>query len=74
MLVLRGDRVHVAGHLDRPQPAVRIEVDDDGVRDHRLAGDELDVVARGHRERLHRIGGRQHGRLPGRGPGLGTGG
>ena len=34
------------GHLDRPQPAVRIEVDDDRRLDHRLGRDELDVESR----------------------------
>ena len=54
---------HEARHLDRPQTPRRIPVDDDGILDHRLAGHELEVIARRHVEGLQGVGGRQRRRL-----------
>ena len=80
VLVGGGDRVHVADHFDDPHAALWIEVDRNRVLNHRLAGDELDPVARLKNERLHRVSGRKGGRGShrlgrGRGAGLrfGTG-
>ena len=53
---------HEAGHLDHPEPALRIPVHDDRILDERLAGDELEVVAGRHRERLQRFRWRQRRR------------
>jgi hypothetical protein len=44
-LPARLDVGHVAGHLDSPQAAVSVPIDDHRVLDHRFAGDELNVVA-----------------------------
>jgi hypothetical protein len=51
---------HVPGHLDDPDPPLEIPVHHDGILHERLAGDELDVIARRHVEALHGVGGRQH--------------
>ncbi len=58
-----GDVLHIADHLDDPEPALRIPIDEDWLLDHRFAGHELDVIPRRHRERLHLVGGREDGRL-----------
>ena len=43
-----GDVLHIADHLDDPEPALRIPVDEDWLLDHRFAGHELDVIPRRH--------------------------
>ena len=57
-----GDVLHVAEHLDDPQAAVRIEVDEHRLLNHRLGGHELDAVAGRQEERLHLVLGREDGR------------
>ncbi len=63
----RGDVAHVAEHLDDPQPAVGIRVDEHGLLDHRLARHQLDVVAGRQKECLHLVLGREDGRVGRRG-------
>ncbi len=55
VLIPTGDVGHVAGHLHRPQPALRIPVDRDRLLDHRLACHELEVIARRHEEGFQRV-------------------
>ena len=51
-LVGRGEILHVAEHLDHPHAAVGVPVDRDRVLHHRLARDQLGVIARRQKERL----------------------
>ncbi len=57
----RGDVRHVAEHLDYPHASIRIEVDEHGLFDHRLARDELDVVSGREEEPRHLVFRRAHG-------------
>ena len=62
VFALAVERRHEAAHLDDPQAAVGIHVHPDRVRDHRLAGDELEAIARHEAEALRRILGRERRR------------
>ncbi len=65
VLVRSLDVVHVAGHLDRPEAAIGVPVDEDRILNQRLAGHELDLVPVGHEEGLHFVGGRARRRVRG---------
>ena len=54
---------HEPGHLENPQPPVRIEIDGDGIHDQRLFGDELRVISGRQHERLRLFLGRENGGL-----------
>ena len=56
----RGEIGHEPRHFDRPQPSVRIEVDQDRILDHRLRRDELEAVAWRREDGLHGRGGSEH--------------
>jgi hypothetical protein len=61
--VLAGRIRHETRHLEDPHAAVRIEVNRDRIDDERLAGNELDMVARRHHDRLLLLSCRQRRRL-----------
>jgi hypothetical protein len=65
VLVAGADVGHVARHLDRPQPAFLVPVDDDRILDEGLARHELEPVTRRQRHRRELLRGRQDGGFPG---------
>jgi hypothetical protein len=68
-IVLPGrlDVVHITRHLDDPEAAVGIPVDDDRILNERLARDQLETVTRRHVDRRELLRGRTNRRFIGDG-------